>query len=192
MISFLDSGKNQCSGEGDNDNSNIGPSDLSFAKERLLQFATVNRSTNQMKFLEYWVPVELSTVQLEEICSNLISHSLMLRSSAKVDQVGALSDILSSQRKVRFELVNILLLIFVKVLIEFDFFQCCDHPYLVDDCLQANLTKDLQAAENLNVGVKASGKLQLLDRILQEIKNQKLRSLVLFQVSNLFTNIFCH
>lgn len=65
----------------------------------------------------------------------------------------------------------------------------------MDDFLQARLTKDLPAAEYLDVGVKASGKLQLLDRILQEMKNRSYRVVVLFQVGNsiiyiLFTSKF--
>lgn len=51
--------------------------------------------------------------------------------------------------------------------------------------LQTLLTKDLQAVEYLDVGVKASGKLRLLDMMLKEIKNRSLRVLILFQVQDL-------
>lgn len=62
------------------------------------------------------------------------------------------------------------------------FGQCCDHPYLVDASLQSLLTKSLPVTEYLDVGIKASGKLQFLDAILSEMKNQGLRVLILFQV----------
>lgn len=42
--------------------------------------------------------------------------------------------------------------------------------------------KDLQPIEYLDVGIKASGKLQLLDRLLLELKRQHLKVLILFQV----------
>lgn len=61
-------------------------------------------------------------------------------------------------------------------------FQCCDHPYLVDKSLQSLLVKDLELAEYLDVGVKASGKLQLLDTMLSELKNLGSRVIILFQV----------
>ncbi|CAA6666441.1 unnamed protein product [Spirodela intermedia] len=158
FLSFLDSGRNQCSVDGAGDSFNCGLTELAFVKERLLKFSTYDVKVENSKYLEYWVPVELSTVQLEQYCANLISHSLSLRSLSKTDHVGALSDALISQHK------------------------CCDHPYLVDDFLQARLTKDLPAADYLDVGVKASGKLHLLDRILQEMKNRSHRVVLLFQL----------
>ncbi|ONI00781.1 hypothetical protein PRUPE_6G104600 [Prunus persica] len=109
------------------------------------------------RFIEYWVPVRISTVQLEQYCENLLSNSTLILSSAKKDRVGALHDIVLSARK------------------------CCDHPYIVHPPLQTLLTKDLQAVEYLDVGVKASGKLRLLDMMLKEIKNRSLRVLILFQ-----------
>lgn len=42
--------------------------------------------------------------------------------------------------------------------------------------------KDLQPIEYLDVGIKASGKLQLLDRLLLELKRKHLKVLILFQV----------
>lgn len=59
--------------------------------------------------------------------------------------------------------------------------QCCDHPYLVDASLQSTLTEGHPEVEYLNIGVNASGKLKLLDKILQEIKKRGLRVLILFQ-----------
>lgn len=55
------------------------------------------------RFIEYWVPVRISTVQLEQYCENLLSNSTLILSSAKKDRVGALRalhDIVLSARKV--------------------------------------------------------------------------------------------
>lgn len=60
--------------------------------------------------------------------------------------------------------------------------QCCDHPYLIDNSLASSLTKDLSLVEKSNFEVNASGKLWLLDKILQNIKTGGLRVLILFQV----------
>lgn len=68
--------------------------------------------------------------------------------------------------------------------------QCCSHPYIVDASVQALLIKGLQAPEALNVGIKASGKLQLLDMILSKIGRLNLRVLVLFQVCNLSVYLY--
>lgn len=65
--------------------------------------------------------------------------------------------------------------------------QCCNHPYVIDPSLQTLLVKGLEEIEYLNVGVKASGKLQLLDSMLKELKKNDLRALVLFQVCILQT-----
>ncbi|KAK1290972.1 Helicase protein MOM1 [Acorus calamus] len=127
------------------------------AAEKLAPYIAYERKSDSSKFIEYWVPVQLSLIQLEEYCSTLISKTLYLCSSSKVDHVGSLSDILVIMRK------------------------CCDHPYLVDECLQNSLTKDAPLSEYLDIGVKASGKLQFLDKILQELKNRGLRALILFQ-----------
>ncbi|XP_058103445.1 uncharacterized protein LOC131247018, partial [Magnolia sinica] len=156
LLSFLDSESNGI----DDDSSMIGPSDdigiLAGLKERLAQYIAYERKLDS-KFIEYWVPVQLSDVQLEQYCATLLSNSCSLRSCAKTDHVGALRDILSLTRK------------------------CCDHPYLVDLSLQMKLTKGHPEVEYLDVGINASGKLQLLDKLLPEIKKRGLRTLILFQ-----------
>ena len=55
----------------------------------------------------------------------------------------------------------------------------------MDLSLQSFLTKGLPEIEYLDVGINASGKLQLLDRMISEIKNRGLRVLILFQVHDL-------
>ncbi|KAI6685811.1 hypothetical protein NL676_031724 [Syzygium grande] len=126
-------------------------------KEQLLSHTAVEGRMDSSRFVEYWVPTQISNVQLEQYCATLLSNSLSLCSSSKGDLVGVLHDILVSTRK------------------------CCNHPYNVDPSLQGSLMKDLQPIEYLDVGIKASGKLQLLDRLLLESKRQHLKVLILFQ-----------
>ena len=61
-------------------------------------------------------------------------------------------------------------------------FQSCDHPYTVDSSLKRMITKDIPPVHFLDTEIKASGKLQLLEIILSEIKRRQLRVLILFQV----------
>ncbi|XP_017701402.2 uncharacterized protein LOC103719900 isoform X2 [Phoenix dactylifera] len=157
LLSFLDSGgKENCISNLKFDH-NDHAGTLAILKERLTRYLAYERKPDSSKFIEYWVPVQFSNVQLEQYCFTLISNSIALRSCSKVDHVGALRDVLISSRK------------------------CCDHPYLVDKLLQTSLTKDIPAVNILDVGVNASGKLLLLDKILKAIKNRGLRVLILFQ-----------
>ncbi|XP_042510757.1 chromodomain-helicase-DNA-binding protein Mi-2 homolog [Macadamia integrifolia] len=154
LLAFLDSGGEGASPDGlkVDSSDNIGK-----LKERLTQFVPFECKSESSKFVEYWVPVELSNIQLEHYCSTLLSKEMSLRSCSKNDSVEALRDILISARK------------------------CCDHPYLLEPSLQSLLTKGLPEVEYLDVGIKASGKLQLLDKILQEMKRCGSRTLILFQ-----------
>jgi SNF2 family DNA or RNA helicase len=60
--------------------------------------------------------------------------------------------------------------------------QCCDHPYLIDQSLQSSLTKGHPLTDILDIGVQSSGKLLLLDKMLQELKAEGLRVLTVCQV----------
>ncbi|KAL6317899.1 hypothetical protein AAG906_030806 [Vitis piasezkii] len=102
--------------------------------------------SDSSRFVEYWVPIPLSNVQLEQYRGTLLSNTTSLCSCSKNDPVGALRDVLISTPK------------------------CCDHPYIVDLSLQSFLTKGLPEIEYLDVGIDATGKLQLLDRMISEIK----------------------
>ncbi|RVX06983.1 Helicase protein MOM1 [Vitis vinifera] len=102
--------------------------------------------SDSSRFVEYWVPIPLSNVQLEQYRGTLLSNTMSLCSCSKNDPVGALRDVLISTQK------------------------CCDHPYIVDLSLQSFLTKGLPEIEYLDVGIDATGKLQLLDRMISEIK----------------------
>ncbi|XP_042481589.1 helicase protein MOM1-like isoform X2 [Macadamia integrifolia] len=135
----------------------VDSSDNTGKLEHLAQSTPLEHKSESSKFVEYWVPVKLSNVQLENYCAALFSNEMSLRSCSKNDSVGALRDLLISARK------------------------CCDHPYLLEPSLQSLLTKGLPEVEYLDVGIKASGKLQLLDKILQEMKRRGLRALILFQ-----------
>ncbi|XP_054812483.1 uncharacterized protein LOC129313424 isoform X2 [Prosopis cineraria] len=132
-------------------------SDIGQLKDKLSSFVAYRCKSDSFRFVEYWIPVNISNVQLEQYCAALLSNSSILRSQSKSHVVGALHDILVTTRK------------------------CCNHPYLVDESLQSLLIKDLPPAEILDVGIKASAKLQLLDSMLMELKKQGLRVLILFQ-----------
>ncbi|KAK8679012.1 hypothetical protein V6N13_144484 [Hibiscus sabdariffa] len=152
LLSLLDSQSDSNGSDPTNSTDNIG-----ILKERLTKYVAYECKLESSRFLEYWVPVLLSNVQLEKYCFTLVSNSLSLCSPSKTDPVGVLRSILVSSRK------------------------CCDHPYDVDQSLQTLLTKGLQEVEILDVGIKASAKLQLLDAMLWEIKKQESKVLVLFQ-----------
>ncbi|KAE8696703.1 putative Kinase family protein / peptidoglycan-binding LysM domain-containing protein [Hibiscus syriacus] len=152
LLSLLDSRSDSNDSELSNSSDNIGT-----LKERLAKYVAYECKLESSRFLEYWVPVLLSNVQLEKYCFTLVSNSLSLCSPSKTDPVGVLRSIVVSSRK------------------------CCDHPYGVDQSLQMLLTKGLQEFEYLEVGIKASGKLQLLDAMLWEIKKRELKVLILFQ-----------
>ncbi|XP_071705892.1 uncharacterized protein [Rutidosis leptorrhynchoides] len=141
--------------------------DVSKLKEALSNVIAYECKRSSSRFVEYWVPVQISNVQLEQYCCTLLSNAMALSSCSKSDSVGVLHDILVTNRK------------------------CCDHPYIVDPSLQESLTKDLGLSEItdvvvkgkkiLDVGIKASGKLQFLDAILPVFRKRKRRVLILFQ-----------
>ncbi|XP_076916701.1 uncharacterized protein LOC143576511 isoform X2 [Bidens hawaiensis] len=131
--------------------------DISKLKETLSTLIAYEcKSSSLSKFVEYWVPVQISNVQLEQYCSMLLSKAMALSACSKSDATGALHDILVSNRK------------------------CCDHPYVVDLSLQAVLAKGLEPIKFLDVGIKASGKFQFLDVILPEMRKRQLRVLIVY------------
>lgn len=78
-------------------NENIG-----ILREKLSKYVAYGGKLDSSRFMEYWVPVHISNVQLEQYCATLLSKCLLLCSPLKNDPVGALRDILISTRKVRF------------------------------------------------------------------------------------------
>nr|GEX12399.1 chromodomain-helicase-DNA-binding protein 3-like isoform X4 [Tanacetum cinerariifolium] len=123
-------------------------------KERLSPYIAFKCNFTAREFKEYWVPVHLSSMQIEQYCSLLESNMERLSSSLKTNT--SLHDILIQTRK------------------------CCDHPYLVDPTLRNSSKKDV-TVDPMDADITLSGKLQLLDKLLLEIKRRSLRVLVLFQ-----------
>lgn len=74
-----------------------GGDNISKLKERL-SYHTAYTSTS--KFVEYWVPAQISNVQLELYCAALLSNSGLLCSSFKSDLLDNIHDMLVSTRKV--------------------------------------------------------------------------------------------
>ncbi|CAI9268087.1 unnamed protein product [Lactuca saligna] len=128
--------------------------DANTLKEKLSPFIAFELKFNSSEIEEYWVPLHLSHMQMEQYCSLLNSNfeSLSLSSSSRNN--ATLHDILTKTQK------------------------CCDHPYLVDPTLRKSLKKDV---DKLGAEINASGKLQLLDKLLLKIKRYGLRVIVLFQ-----------
>ncbi|QCE03635.1 ATP-dependent helicase HepA [Vigna unguiculata] len=120
-------------------------------KERLSSHNPYRGKSDSVRFVEYWVPVQISNLQLEQYCSILLSNASILRSSSKVDSIEAVRDVLILTRK------------------------CCSHPYLVGPELQPSLNKGLEPSQYLDFDLKASGKLQLLDSMLEELRKSDLR-----------------
>lgn len=74
-------------------------------KERLSRFIVYDCKPDFSRFLEYWVPVQISNVQLEQYCATLHSNYASLRSLLKKDPFGTLHSILISTRKVWFDVL---------------------------------------------------------------------------------------
>jgi len=75
-------------------------------KERLSSHNPYRCKSDSVRFVEYWVPVRISNLQLEQYCSILLSNASILRSSSKVDSVEAVRGVLISTRKVRLYFLN--------------------------------------------------------------------------------------
>lgn len=76
-------------------------------KDRLSSYVAYKCKLDSFRFVEYWVPVKISNVQLEQYCATLLSNSSTLRSLSKsADVVGALRDILVRARKVRLNVAS--------------------------------------------------------------------------------------
>ncbi|XP_015169515.1 protein CHROMATIN REMODELING 4-like isoform X2 [Solanum tuberosum] len=154
ILSFLDPKHDKANNKLLDTDSDI---DLTEFKERLKHFVAYECKSSTSKFIEYWVPVKLSNEQIEQYCACLFSNSAWLCSCLKNDSPSSLCDILVSTRK------------------------CCDHPYLEDRSLQDVVMDGIPVDQHFDAEIKLSGKLELLNKILQEIKQQGQRVLVLFR-----------
>ena len=68
-------------------------------RQNMQQDKSHDRKLSSM-YPEYWVPVQLSDVQIEQYCRTLFSKSSSLSSLSRTDPVRALEQTLSSVRKV--------------------------------------------------------------------------------------------
>ncbi|KMT06265.1 hypothetical protein BVRB_7g161900 [Beta vulgaris subsp. vulgaris] len=134
---------------------NIPLHEVLAAKEKSEERPDCN--TRLPRYIEYWVPVGFSYVQLEKYCETLFKNSMLLCSSLKNEILDNLHDILTRIRK------------------------CCDHPYLLDPSLQTFVNGGLKIGDYLSNGIEVSGKFFLLDKLLQEVKEKQLRVLIVFQ-----------
>lgn len=118
-------------------------------------------------FIEYWVPVGFSRLQLEKYCETLITNSMFLCTNSKRGILDGLHDVLTTISK------------------------CCDHPYLLDQSLEKFVNEGRQTDGYLSTGIEASGKLLLLDKFLHEAREKQCRVLIVFQ-SNHSTSQLIH
>ncbi|XP_027188139.1 uncharacterized protein [Cicer arietinum] len=148
---------------------------ISNLKSQLEQYIAFKGNSGSSRFIEYWVPAQLSSLQLEQYCSMLLSNSMLLCSGQKYDSVDALRDLIISTRK------------------------CCNHPFLLNQSLNSLLIRGLPVEEHLDIGIRASGKLQLLEKILFEAKTRELRVIIIFQssggsgsIGDILDDVLCH
>ncbi|RLM79052.1 hypothetical protein C2845_PM12G00620 [Panicum miliaceum] len=128
---------------------------LAMLRARFTHHIAYERKAGSSKFLEYWVPAYLSQVQLELYSSILLANSSILQSQTATDSVGALRDIVICLWK------------------------CCNHPCLVG--LQHSLSNTRDVTESTDGRMHESGKLLLLEKMIKEIRDKRLRVIVLFQ-----------
>ncbi|PAN03583.1 hypothetical protein PAHAL_1G006900 [Panicum hallii] len=128
---------------------------LAMLRARFTRHIAYERKAGSSKFLEYWVPAYLSQVQLELYSSILLANSSILQSQTATDSVGALCDIVICLWK------------------------CCNHPCLVG--LQHSLSNTCDVTESTDGRMHESGKLLLLEKMIKEIRDKRLRVIVLFQ-----------
>lgn len=148
---------------------------ISNLQSELEQYTVLKCNSVSSRFIEYWVPAQFSSMQLKQYCSMLLSNSMLLCSGQRSDSVGALRELVISTKK------------------------CCNHPYLLNPSLNNLVTRGLPVEEHFDIGIKASGKLQLLEKILFEAKSRKLRVIILFQsscgsrsIGDILDDVLCH
>ncbi|KAH0866585.1 hypothetical protein HID58_083796 [Brassica napus] len=127
-------------------------------RQNMQQDKSHDRKLSSM-YPEYWVPVQLSDVQIEQYCRTLFSKSSSLSSLSRTDPVRALEQTLSSVRKI------------------------CNHPYIMDASFKQLLTKNLEVHKIEDVEIKASGKLHLLDAMLTQIKSKGFKAVIFYQAT---------
>ena len=106
LLSLLESQSDLCNSDALITSSN---DNICRLKERLSRYIAHRCKLDTSRFSEYWVPAQLSNLQLEQYCATLLSNSMALRSFSKNDSIGALRDVLISTRKV--DLIELVALI---------------------------------------------------------------------------------
>ncbi|XP_058760180.1 uncharacterized protein LOC131633485 [Vicia villosa] len=91
LLSFLKPG---------HDELHFSSTSISNLKSQLEQHTALKCSSDSSRLIEYWVPMQLSSLQLEQYSSMLLSNSLPLYSGQKSNSVDALCDLIISTRKV--------------------------------------------------------------------------------------------
>lgn len=79
---------------------NDSKNDICKLKAKLASFVAFESKPRTSRFVEYWVPVQLSNVQLEQYCAALLSSETLLCSHLRNDSVDSLRKILIMTRKV--------------------------------------------------------------------------------------------
>nr|XP_043611958.1 protein CHROMATIN REMODELING 4-like [Erigeron canadensis] len=150
ILSLLDYKFEDMDMDADMENDNV----THALKERLSPFIAFECKFDTTEFEEHWVPVHLSSMQIEQYCTILDSNMKALSSCKKNSP--------STQN------------IFIQTS------KCCDHPYLVDPTLH-NSSESNSSVDPVAAKIHASGKMHILYKLLLEIKRSGLRVLVLFQ-----------
>lgn len=97
LLSILDSGHD---GVEEKASENDSKNDICKLKAKLASFVAFESKPRTSRFVEYWVPVQLSNVQLEQYCAALLSSETLLCSHLRNDSVDSLRKILIMTRKV--------------------------------------------------------------------------------------------
>lgn len=144
-------------GEQENDNYADTTDAVLMSETKFRGHIAYERQSDPLKYLEYWVHANFARLQLGIYCSVLLANSSTLQSQTETDSIGAHRHILMSLSK------------------------CCDDPCLVGE-LNHNRTETIDARTGtIDARVHSCGKLLLLENMLKEIRNNRLRVIILFQ-----------
>ncbi|KAK6163344.1 hypothetical protein DH2020_000208 [Rehmannia glutinosa] len=142
-------------------NENIGK-----LKERVSRFIAYGSTSKYPSSLSTGFPYRYQIISLSSIAQHLFLTLFFFALVQEMTKLGTLGP--SRIFFLQFDSFEYLALL-----------QCCDHPYLVDSSVQECMVAEgRHAAELLDVGIKASGKLQLLDMMLTQIQTRGLQSLL--------------
>lgn len=75
--------------------------------DKLSKYIAYRCKPNSSKFREYWVPIEMANLQVEQYCATFISNAAILCGTHKSNCVAGLRDVIISSRKVGLLLLSI-------------------------------------------------------------------------------------